>query len=83
MDKGILIGRAQFDYLISPTLKHHFMFSGGILENMFSGIGMEYLYFKQETNYAFGFEAFSVERDYEWRFGHLDYENDMVGKFLS
>lgn len=79
MDKGILIGRAQFDYLISPTLEHHFMFSGGILENMFSGIGMEYLYFKQETNYAFGFEAFSVrKRDYEWRFGHLDYENDMV-----
>jgi hypothetical protein len=79
MDKGVLIGRAQLDYHLSPTRDHHFMFSGGILENMFSGIGMEYLYFKQETNYAFGIEAFSVrKRDYQWRFGHLDYKNNMV-----
>ena len=79
MDKGVLIGRAQLDYHLTPKRNHHFMFSGGILENMFSGIGMEYLYFKQETNYAFGIEAFSVrKRDYEWRFGHLDYKNNMV-----
>ena len=79
MDKGVLIGRAQLDYHLTPKRDHHFMFSGGILENMFSGIGMEYLYFKQETNYAFGIEAFSVrKRDYQWRFGHLDYKNNMV-----
>ena len=79
MDKGILIGRAQLDYHLSPSINHHLMFSGGILENMFSGIGMEYLYFRQETNYAFGIEAFSVrKRDYEWRFGHLDYKNNMI-----
>ena len=42
---------------------------------MFSGIGIEYLYFKQDTNYAFGVESFKVKRDYEWGFGHLDYEN--------
>lgn len=79
MDKGVLIGRAQLDYHLTPKRNHHFMFSGGILENMFSGIGMEYLYFKQETNYAFGIEAFSVrKRDYQWRFGHLDYKNNMV-----
>ena len=38
MDKGILIGRAQLDYHLSPSINHHLMFSGGILENMFSGI---------------------------------------------
>ena len=36
---------------------------------MFSGIWMEYLYFKQNTNYAFGLEVFNVrKRDYDWGF---------------
>ena len=73
---GLLIGRAQLDYHLTPTSNHHLMFSGGILEEMFSGLGMEYLYFQPNTNYAFGIEIFNVrKRDYEWRFGHLDYEN--------
>ena len=76
MDNGILIGRAQLDYQITPIQNHHLMFTGGILEDMFSGIGFEYLYFKTDTNYAFGIEAFKVrKRDYQWGFGHLDYEN--------
>ena len=76
MDNGILIGRAQLDYQITPIQNHHFMFTGGILEDMFSGIGFEYLYFKTDTNYAFGIEAFKVrKRDYQWGLGHLDYEN--------
>lgn len=78
MDKGILIGRAQIDYHLTPKENHHFMFTGGILEDMFSGYGMEYLYFKQNKNYSFGFEIFNVKkRDYEWGLGHLDYENVM------
>ncbi len=73
---GLLIGRAQFDYHVTPILNHHLMLTAGILEDMFSGYGMEYLYFKQKTNYAFGLELFNVKkRDYEWGFGHLDYEN--------
>ena len=76
MDKGVLIGRAQFDYHLTPKDNHHLMFTGGILEDMFSGIGMEYLFFKQNTNYSFGVELFKArKRDYEWGFGHLDYEN--------
>ena len=52
------------------------MVTGGILEDMFSGYGMEYLFYKQNSNYAFGVELFNVKkRDYEWGFGHLDYEN--------
>lgn len=79
MDKGILIGRAQLDYHLSPKKNHHLMLTGGILEDMFSGYGVEYLYFKQNTNYAFGLEIFNVrKRDYDWGFGHLDYKNNIV-----
>jgi len=76
IDAGVLIGRAQFDYHFTPATNHHVMFTAGILEDMFSGYGMEYLYFKQKSNYAFGIELLKVrKRDYEWNFGHLDYEN--------
>ena len=43
---GIKIGRAQFDYHITPKKNNHFMFTAGILEEMFSGVGFEYLFFK-------------------------------------
>ena len=73
---GIIIGRAQFDYYLTPKKNHHLMFTGGILEEMFNGVGFEYLYYKQDSNYAIGFEVFDVQkRDYEMRFGTLDYRN--------
>lgn len=76
MDNGLLLGRAQFDYHFTPFENHHLMFSAGILEDMFSGKGLEYLYYSQDSNYAFGIELFDVKkRDYEWGFGHTDYEN--------
>ena len=82
IDEGILIGRAQFDYHLTPEKDHHLMFTAGILEDMYIGFGMEYLYFKPKTNYAVGFEVFSVKkRDYEWRFGTQDYEN--VTSFIN
>ena len=74
--EGIIIGRAQFDYHITPKKNHHFMATAGILEEMFLGAGFEYLYFKQDSNYAIGFEVFDVtKRDYDMRFGTLDYKN--------
>ena len=76
IDQGVIIGRAQFDYHITPKKNHHLMFTGGILEEMFSGYGFEYLYFQYDKNYAFGFELFDVvKRDYEMRLGTLDYKN--------
>ena len=79
MDKGLLVGRAQLDYFITPYKNHHLMFTGGILEDMFSGYGLEYLYFKHKTNYAIGFEIFNVKkRDYNWGFGTLDYQNTIA-----
>ena len=76
MDDGVLIGRAQLDYHYSHNQYNHFMVTGGILEDMFSGYGAEYLYFRPNTNYSIGFEVFHVQkRDYQWGFGHLDYKN--------
>ncbi len=78
-DGGILIGRAQLDYHLTPAKNHHIMMSAGIFEDMFSGYGGEYLYFTPNTNYSFGVDVFKVfKRDYEWRFGLLDYENTMA-----
>ena len=78
-DGGILIGRAQLDYHLTPAKNHHIMMSAGILEDMFSGYGGEYLYFTPNTNYSFGIDVFKVfKRDYSWRFGLLDYENTMA-----
>ncbi len=73
---GVIIGRAQLDYYLTPKRHHYLMFSAGILEEMFNGAGFEYLYFNQGSNYAIGFEAFNVQkRDYDMRFGSLDYKN--------
>ena len=74
-EKG-LIGRAQFDYYLTPKKNNHIMLTAGILEEMFVGYGIEYLYFENDKNYAFGFEIFDVQkRDYQMRFGLLDYRN--------
>ena len=52
------------------------MLSAGILEEMFNGVGFEYLFFNQDLNFAVGFEIFDVKkRDYMMRFGTLDYSN--------
>ena len=75
-NEGLIIGRAQFDYHLSPKKNNHIMFTGGILEEMFSGYGIEYLYFKENTNFAVGIELFEVvKRDYKMKFGTLDYKN--------
>ena len=75
-NKGIFIGRAQFDYHISPKKNHHIMISAGILEEMFNGAGFEYLYYDQDSSFAVGFETFEVKkRDYMMRFDTLDYRN--------
>ena len=78
-NNGIFIGRAQFDYHITPKKNHHIMATAGILEEMFNGYGIEYLYFRQDASYAIGFELFHTKkRDYKMRFGSLEYEN-LVG----
>jgi hypothetical protein len=76
IDEGIIIGRAQFDYHLTPLKDNHIMLTAGILEDMFMGYGFEYLYFKEEKNYGVGFEVFDVQkRDHMMKFGTLDYKN--------
>ncbi len=76
IDKGVILGRAQLDYYITPYQNHHIMLSAGVLEDMFSGYGFEYLYYENDNNYSVGFELFNVKkRDYDWNFSTLDYEN--------
>ena len=76
IDEGIIIGRAQFDYHLTPAKNNHLMLTAGILEDMFMGYGFEYLYFKEEKNYGIGFEVFDVKkRDHMMKFGTLDYKN--------
>lgn len=80
-NKGIIIGRAQFDYHVTPKKNNHIMITAGILEEMFSGYGFEYLYFKNKENYAFGLEIFDVvKRDYEMLLKTRNYRNT-VGSF--
>ena len=75
-ENKLIIGRAQFDYYLTPKKNNHLMFTSGILEEMFSGYGFEYMYFDNKKNYGVGFEIFNVKkRDYELRFGHLEYKN--------
>lgn len=72
----VIIGRAQFDYYQTLKKNNHIMLSAGILEEMFNGYGLEYLYFDNSKSYAVGFEIFEVKkRDYNLRFGTLDYTN--------
>ena len=74
--QNIFIGRAQLDYYLTPKENHHVMLTAGILEEMFNGVGFEYLYSNQDLNYAIGFEIFEVKkRDYDMLFGTLDYSN--------
>ena len=76
IDEGIIIGRAQFDYHLTPKKNHHIMLTAGILEDMFMGYGFEYLYLKEESNYGIGFEVFDVQkRDHMMKFGTLEYKN--------
>ena len=75
-NSGVIIGRAQFDYHKTIMPNHHIIITGGILEEMFNGIGWEYIFYDQEDNFAIGFEAFYVQkRDYNMQFGVLEYKN--------
>ena len=75
-NNSIIIGRTQFDYYITPQKNNHLMVTAGILEEMFSGIGFEYLHADLTKDFAYGFELFEVfKRDYDFGLGLLDYKN--------
>ena len=62
MSNGIAIQRFEINHL-RKNKNNYLSFKAGILEQMFSGFGFEYLKLDQFDNMAFGFEAYQVKKD--------------------
>lgn len=70
------IGRAQIEYFKTIGQNNHFLLSGGIYEEMFSGYGLEYLNYNPSRKLNIGFEVHKAfKRDYDFGFGLLGYKN--------
>lgn len=62
------------EYVAKLTPRLYARFTGGILEEMYSGVSGEILYRPADTFWALGLELNRViRRDYDRLFGHLDY----------
>ena len=71
------INRLQMNYFLNPLNDFYAKISGGLLEDMFGGIGGEVLYRPMYKNFAIGAEVWSVrQRDYDMDFSFLDYKTD-------
>ena len=69
------LDRVQLNFFQNPTKNLYYKISGGILEQMFSGVGGEVLYKPFNKNYAIGADAFSVQqRGYDGLLTLLDYK---------
>ena len=72
----VIIGRSQIDFFKTLQRNNHFQFTAGILEEMFSGYGFEYLWLNPKMPFSFGIESHKVfKRDYQMRLGLKDYSN--------
>jgi len=69
------VKRMQLDY-ITPIRKNLYgKLSGGILEDMYGGLGFELLYKPFNSNASIGIEGYKVrKRSFDRRFDFLDYE---------
>jgi hypothetical protein len=69
------ISRMQLDYFFNPYKELFGKFSAGILENMYAGAGVEFLYKPFEQNFSIGLEAYRAKkRAFDRKFDLLDYE---------
>ena len=69
------ITRLQANYFSNPSKSFFVKFSGGILEDMFGGLGSEILWRPFDKNYAIGAELWRVQqRDYDQLFSFRDYK---------
>lgn len=69
------ITRLQLDYLGNAGESSYYRLSGGLLEDMFGGIGMEYLFKPYGASWALGADINRVrQRGYSERFDFRDYE---------
>ena len=64
----------QFNYFTNPLQNIYAKVSGGILENMFGGIGGEILYKPFYKNWGVSIDMWRVrQREYDMRFKFRDY----------
>jgi hypothetical protein len=69
------ISSMQLDYFFNPFKEVFGKFSAGILENMYAGAGVEFLYKPFEQNFSIGMEAYRAKkRAFDRKFELLDYE---------
>ncbi len=69
------VGTIMLGYQALVADRTYVWLTGGILEQMFSGVGGEVLYMPERGNWAVDFQAFAVkQRDFEGYFGHQDYQ---------
>ena len=65
----------QIDYKKQFALDHFYRISAGIFEDMYAGLGVEYLFKPFFNNYAFGFEShYLKQRDFNMMFDFRNYE---------
>jgi hypothetical protein len=69
------IRHSAFNWFSQPSKNLYTKISGGILEEMFTGIGGEVLYRKTFSNFAIGAELWAIQqRDYRMLFQLRDYK---------
>lgn len=75
---GVVLGRLELNYFKSPKKNHYFRGSLGIFEEMFAGIGFDYVYAPEGSLFSFGFEGYHLrKRGYDMKFSFLDYRNSL------
>ena len=73
--KGVNLERFELNYFAKAG-DHYLAVKGGLFEEMFGGIGFEYLNLNRFSNFAYGIELFKAKkRDYEYDLSFQDYEN--------
>jgi len=73
--RNFALTRMQLNYFINPKSDFYFKFAGGILEEMFGGIGFEALYRPFYSDFAIGAELWRVQkRDFDQRFKFRKYK---------
>ena len=73
--RNFALTRMQLNYFFNPKKDIYFKFAGGILEEMFGGIGFEALYRPFYSDFAIGAELWRVQqRDFDQRLKFRKYK---------
>jgi hypothetical protein len=79
MSNGISLGRFELNYFFSPKKDHYFRSSFGMFEEMYGGMGLDYVYSKENSVLSYGLEAYHLKkREYDLDLNFFDYENNII-----